>query len=317
MTYKHLSQAERYQIHALMKARHDQSQIAKVLDRNKSTISRELSRNTGSRGYRPKQACEISADRAQNSRNASTVAPWVKEQANALLRVQWSPEQIASQLPISHETVYQHVYADKAQGGMLWKNLRCQKQKRKRYAGGRERRGQIPNRRPLSDRPLHIEARKQVGHWECDTVIGANHKGAVVTMVERKSGYAVIAKVANKTSALVSSAIVDKLKPMAVRVKTLTFDNGKEFAGHAYIDEQLQSTAYFARPFASWERGSNENLNGLLRQYVPKKRAMSTVSDEEIRMIQNRLNNRPRKRLGFKTPAEVFHQSLKRVALRA
>jgi IS30 family transposase len=316
MTYKHLSQAERYQIHALMKAGHDQSQIAKVLDRNKSTISRELSRNTGSRGYRPKQACEMSADRAQNSRNASTVAPWVKEQANALLRVQWSPEQIASQLPISHETVYQHVYADKAQGGTLWKNLRCQKQKRKRYAGGRERRGQIPNRRPLSERPLHIEARSQVGHWECDTVIGANHKGAVVTMVERKSGYAVMAKVTNKTSALVSSAIVDKLQPLAARVKTLTFDNGKEFAGHAYIDEQLQSTAYFARPFASWERGSNENLNGLLRQYVPKKRAMSTVSDEEIRMIQNRLNNRPRKRLGFKTPAEVFHQSLKRVALR-
>ena len=316
MTYKHLSQAERYQIHALMKAGHDQSEIAKLLDRHKSTISRELSRNTGSRGYRPKQACEMSADRAQNSRNANAVAPWVKDEVNALLRVQWSPEQIASQLPISHETVYQHVYADKSQGGTLWKNLRCQKQKRKRYAGGRDRRGQIPNRRPLSDRPLHIEARKQVGHWECDTVIGANHKGAVVTMVERKSGYAVMAKVTNKTSALVSSAIVDKLQPLAARVKTLTFDNGKEFAGHAYIDEQLQSTAYFARPFASWERGSNENLNGLLRQYVPKKRAMSTVSDEEIRMIQNRLNNRPRKRLGFKTPAEVFHQSLKRVALR-
>ena len=317
MTYKHLSQAERYQIHALMKAGHDQSQIAKVLDRNKSTISRELSRNTGSRGYRPKQACEISADRSQNSRNASTVASWVKDEANAMLRVQWSPEQIASKLPISHETVYQHVYADKAQGGALWKNLRCQKQKRKRYAGGRDRRGQIPNRRPLSERPLQIEARKQVGHWECDTVIGANHKGAVVTMVERKSGYGVIAKVTNKTSELVSSAIVDKLKPMAVRVKTLTFDNGKEFAAHAHIDAQLQSTTYFARPFASWERGSNENFNGLLRQYIPKKRSVSTVSDEGIKMIQNRLNNRPRKRLGFKTPAEVFHQSLKRVALRA
>jgi IS30 family transposase len=316
MTYKHLSQAERYQIHALMKAGHDQSQIAKVLDRNKSTISRELSRNTGSRGYRPKQACEMSAVRSHNSRNASTLAPWVKDEANALLRVQWSPEQIASKLPISHETVYQHVYADKAQGGALWKNLRCQKQKRKRYAGGRDRRGQIPSRRPLSERPLQIEARKKVGHWECDTVIGANHKGAVVTMVERKSGYGVIAKVTNKTSELVSSAIVDKLKPMAVRVKTLTFDNGKEFAAHAHIDAQLQSTTYFARPFASWERGSNENFNGLLRQYIPKKRSMSTVSDEEIRMIQNRLNNRPRKRLGFKTPAEVFHQSLKRVALR-
>ena len=316
MTYKHLSQAERYQIHALMKAGHDQSQIAKLLDRHKSTISRELSRNTGSRGYRPKQACEMSADRAQHSRNAPTVEPWVREAACALLCIQWSPEQIASQLPISHETVYQHVYADKAQGGTLWKHLRCQKQKRKRYASGRDRRGQIPNRRPLSERPLHIEARRQVGHWECDTVIGASHKGAVVTMVERKSGYAVMAKVEKKTSELVSSAIVDKLQPLAARVKTLTFDNGKEFAGHAYIDQQLQSTAYFARPFASWERGSNENLNGLLRQYVPKKRAMSTVSDEEIRMIQNRLNNRPRKRLGFKTPAEVFHQSLKRVALR-
>ena len=139
MTYKHLSQAERYQIHALMKAGHDQSQIAKVLDRNKSTISRELSRNTGSRGYRPKQACEMSADRAQNSRNANTVPAWVNDQAQLLLQLQWSPEQIASKLPISHETVYQHVYADKAQGGTLWKNLRCQKQKRKRYAGGRDR----------------------------------------------------------------------------------------------------------------------------------------------------------------------------------
>ena len=197
MTYKHLSQAERYQIHALMKAGHNQSQIAKVLDRSKSTISRELSRNTGSRGYRPKQACEMSADRAQNSRNANTVPAWVNDQAQLLLQLQWSPEQIASKLPISHETVYLRVYADKAQGGTLWKNLRCQKQKRKRYAGGRDRRGQIPNRRPLSERPLHIEARRQVGHWECDTVMGANHKGAVVTMVERKSGYAVMVKVTN------------------------------------------------------------------------------------------------------------------------
>ena len=195
MTYKHLSQAERYQIHALMKAGHDQSQIANLLDRHKSTISRELSRNTGSRGYRPKQACEMSADRAQNSRNANTVPAWVNDQAQLLLQLQWSPEQIASKLPISHETVYLRVYADKAQGGTLWKNLRCQKQKRKRYAGGRDRRGQIPNRRPLSERPLHIEARRQVCHWECDTVIGTSHKGAVVTMVERKSGYAVMAKV--------------------------------------------------------------------------------------------------------------------------
>ena len=317
MTYKHLSQIERYQIHSLMKAGHNITQIADLLSRSKSTISRELRRNTGSRGYRPKQACELSRLRAQGSRNAALVAPWVKEQATALLELQWSPEQIAGKLPVSHETLYQYVYADKASGGKLWKNLRCQKQKRKRYASGLDRRGQIPNRRPLSERPLHIEGRKQVGHWECDTVIGANHKQAIVTVVERKSGYAVIAKVSNKTSDLVGAAIIRVLKPFEARVKTLTYDNGKEFCGHAEIDQALGSTGYFARPFASWERGSNENFNGLLRQYVPKKRPMADITDEEIRMIENRLNNRPRKRLGFKTPAEVFHQSLCRVALRA
>ena len=140
-----------------MKDGHDQSQIAKFLDRHKSTISRELMLNTGSCGYRPKQACEFSAKRAQNSRNAPSVEPWVRQEACSLVGKQWSPEQIAARLPISHETMYQHVYADKAQGGALWKNLRCQKQKRKRYAGARDRRGQIPNRRPLSERHLHIE----------------------------------------------------------------------------------------------------------------------------------------------------------------
>ena len=316
MNYKHLSQVERYQIYALMKAGHDQTQIAKLLDRHKSTISRELSRNRGLKGYRPKQACATAAKRSEKSRNAATMLPWVAEQAACLLRLQWSPEQIAGKLPVSHETLYQHVYSDKARGGTLWKNLRCQKQKRKRYAGGRDRRGQIPHRRPLSDRPVHIELRKQVGHWECDTVIGANHKGAIVTMVERKSGFSVIVKVSQKTSELVSRAIIEGLRPYMVRVITLTYDNGKEFAGHIQIDQALNSTSYFARPFASWERGSNENFNGLLRQYVPKKRSLNTVTEDEITMIQNRLNSRPRKRLGFKTPSEVFHQSLKRVALR-
>ena len=316
MNYKHLSQVERYQIYALMKAGHDQTQIAKLLDRHKSTISREISRNRGLKGYRPKQACAIATKRSEKCRNAATVPPWVAEQAACLLKLQWSPEQIAGKLPVSHETLYRHVYSDKARGGTLWKNLRCQKQKRKRYAGGRDRRGQIPHRRPLSDRPVHIELRKQVGHWECDTVIGANHKGAIVTMVERKSGFSVIVKVSQKTSELVNRAIIEGLRPYMVRVITLTYDNGKEFAGHIQIDQALNSTSYFARPFASWERGSNENFNGLLRQYVPKKRSLNTVTEDEITMIQNRLNNRPRKRLGFKTPAEVFNQSLKRVALR-
>ena len=316
MNYKHLSQIERYQIYSLMKANQSITQIADQLGRHKSTISRELGRNEGCRGYRPKQACELALKRSQGSRNAREVEPWVKREADVLLGLQWSPEQIAGKLPVSHETLYLHVYADKANGGKLWKNLRCQKQKRKRYAGGQDRRGQIPNRRPLSERPGHIEDRKQVGHWEGDTVIGANHKQAIVTVVERKSGYAVIAKVENKTADLVSAAIVNRLKPFGKKVKTLTFDNGKEFCGHGKIVEALGSTSYFARPFASWERGSNENFNGLLRQYVPKKRSMESITDEEIRMIENRLNNRPRKRLGFRTPSEVFHQSLRRVALR-
>jgi IS30 family transposase len=165
--------------------------------------------------------------------------------------------------------------------------------------------------------PAHIEGCQQVGHWECDTVIGANHKQAIVTVVELKSGYAVMAKVSNKTADLVGAAIVEALNPLEARVKTLTYDNGKEFSGNAQIDEALSSTGYFARPFASWERGSNENFNGLLRQYVPKKRQMASITNEKIKMIENRLNNRPRKRLGYRTPAEVFHQSLSRVALRA
>ncbi len=152
-----------------MKAQHNITQIARLLGRDKSTISRELRRNAGCRGYKAKQACELACKRSELSRNASTLAPWVKEQTGALLRLQWCPEQIAGKLPVSHESLYLHVYADKAYGGTLWNNLGCQRQKRKRYASGRDRRGQIPNRRPLSERPAHIDKRLQVGHWEFTT----------------------------------------------------------------------------------------------------------------------------------------------------
>ena len=316
MTYQHLSQTERYQIYILMKDGKTQTQIAQLMDRHKSTISRELARNTGLKGYRPKQACLLAEERSLGCRNAAQITADQWNQTVDCLLAQWSPVQIANQVGISHETIYRHVYADKAAGGNLYQQLRCQKKRKKRYASGRDRRGQIVGRRPISERPAHIETRSQVGHWEGDTVIGAAHKQAVVTLVERKSGYAVLAKVKNKTSDLVSSAIITKLNAVTPLVKTLTFDNGKEFAGHSTIDTALNSTTYFADPFASWQRGSNENFNGLLRQYIPKKRALSTVTDKELRMIQDQLNNRPRKRLGFKTPSEVFTQSLNRVALR-
>jgi IS30 family transposase len=255
-------------------------------------------------------------ERAQSSRNAFQIDQNTKDLVAERLKLQWSPEQIAASLPVSHETIYQHVYADKAQGGSLWKHLRCQKKRRKRYAGGQDRRGQIIGRRPIAQRPASVETRSQVGHWEGDTVIGAGHKQAIVTLVERKSGFAVLAHVTRKTSDMVSQAIITGLTPLAHRVKTVTYDNGKEFADHAAVDKALDSTAYFADPFASWQRGSNENFNGLLRQYIPKKRPLSTVTSEELKMIQDRINHRPRKRLGFKTPYEVFHQSLNRVALR-
>ena len=314
--YKHLSREERYQIHSLLKAKQTISEIARLLGRHRSTISRELSRGHGQRGYRAEQACRKASERAQRSRNARRVHAKVWADVAFYLGVQWSPEQIASKLEVSHESVYLHVYANKAAGGDLYKNLRSQKSRRKRHLCGRDRRGQIPNRRPISQRPAHIEQRKQVGHWEGDTVIGAAHKQAIVTLVERKSGYALLVKVSHKSAHLVGRAIEDKFKGLGSRVKTLTVDNGKEFADHQAIDRALGIQTYFADPYCSWQRGSNENFNGLLRQYIPKKRRLETVTDEELTMIQNRINHRPRKRLGFKTPHEVFHASLNRVAPR-
>jgi len=252
-----------------------------------------------------------------NSRNARQIeaSDWLC--AKSYLEDQWSPEQISAEVPISPETIYRHVYADKALGGDLYQHLRCQKRRRKRYAGGRDRRGQIIGRRAISERPAYIEERRQIGHWEGDTLIGKAHKQAIVSLVERKSGYAVLVKVKNKTADLVSNAIISRLKPLSKKVRTLTYDNGKEFAEHASIDQALGSISYFADPYSSWQRGSNQNLNGLIRQNIAKSRPLSTVSHAELAKIESLLNNRPRKRLGFKTPHEVFIQSTNRVALRA
>ena len=315
MNYTHLTQDERYQIYILLRAGHHQIEIAQLMNRHPSTISRELARNCGQRGYRPKQAQHRCEARADNSRNARRIEPAVWEAAQARLREQHSPEQVAAQLPVSHETLYQRIYDDKRRGGDLWCNLRCQKQRRKRYASGAQRRGKIPNRRPLTDRPASVETRRRVGHWEGDTIIGAGHKQAIVSLVERKSGYCLLAHVPHKTSAAVSDAIIRSLSHIKARVSTLTFDNGLEFAKHAEIDLALESVSYFADPYASWQRGTNENTNGLVRQYLPKSRSFDTITSEEIAMIMQRLNHRPRKRLNWKTPHEVFMQSFNRVAL--
>jgi len=316
MKYNHLSQNARYQIFALMKAGLNKTQIALTLGRSKSTNSREIQRNSGLKGYRTKQATLKSEVRALGSRNVKKVSVDTLKSAFDLVRQEWSPQQIAGTMNISHETVYRHVYADKDCGGKLFMHLRSQKKRRKRYASGRQRRGQIPNRRSIYERPAVVDLRLEVGHWEGDMVIGARHKQAIVTLVERKSGYAKLFKVPNKTAELVSAAMIKSLKPFDGLVDTITLDNGKEFADHQRIDLELGSTIYFADPFASWQRGTNENFSGLLKQYIPKDRPLSTVTQEELKIIENKLNHRPRKRLGFKTPHEVFHESLNRVALR-
>ena len=306
MNYTHLTQEERYQIYALKKAGVKPGKIAEVLERSCSTISRELTRNRGKRGYRPKQAQALSeARRALNARRIDE-ATWTFAQERLL--EQWSPEQISVHAAISPETVYQRIYADKRAGGSLWKNLRCQKQRRKRY-GKVERRGTIPNRLSIEERPAIVETRSRIGDWEADTVIGKNHRQALVSLVERKSGFTLIRKVERKTSLAVSQAMIGLLKPHRKKVHTITSDNGREFAAHQEIASRLKADFYFAHPYASWERGTNENTNGLIRQYFPKNRDFTTITQQEIETAMERLNNRPRKRLGYKTPSQVFFNS--------
>ncbi len=306
MTYTHLTREERYQIYALKKAGHKQYEIAELLERSKSTISRELARNMGGRGYRPKQAQWLAEER--RAMNARTIDEATWQFACARLREEWSPDQISQYAEISIETVYQRVYADKRAGGLLWKKLRCQKQRRKRY-GKAERRGTIPNRLSIDDRPAIVETRSRIGDWEADTVIGKNHRQAIVSIVERKSGFTLIHKVERKTALAVSQAIIGLLKPHQKKVHTITSDNGREFAGHEEIASKLKADFYFAHPYSSWERGTNENTNGLIRQYFPKNRDFTTITQQEIDMAMERLNSRPRMRLGYQTPSQVFFKS--------
>jgi len=308
--YTQLAQEQRYQIYALKKAGHSQTCIAHLLGVHKATISRELSRNQGQRGYRPKQAHQKALQRLRD-KSRSRIPPGTWTTVDDLIQQQWSPEQISGWLKrtkdisISHEWIYQHIYADKVAGGDLHTHLRCQKKRRKRY-GNNDRRGQLVDRRSIETRPAIVEERSRLGDWELDTIIGKGHKQAIVSINERKTRLSLIAKVERKTAGLVSTAIVRLLKPYADKVHTLTSDNGKEFAQHKEIAKALNADFYFAHPYASWERGANENMNGLVRQYFPKKCDLRLVTDEAIQMAMDRLNNRPRKCLGFRTPNEVF-----------
>jgi len=311
--YTQLTQEERYQIHILKKAGYTQSEMAEMLGRHKSTISRELCRNTGLSGYRPKQAHRLALTRREAWRGGRFTAPhW--DQIALLLREEWSPDQAAKRIAheqgirISHEWIYQFIYADQRDGGDLHAYLRCRKIKRKRY-GSYSRRGCIPNQVSIEDRPAIVDSRRRVGDWEGDTIIGKGHRGTVVSLVERKTRYTLLAHAPHKTADTVHHCITNSLTPHKARVHTLTLDNGREFADHQEIAADLNVRIYFAHPYASWERGLSENTNGLVRQYLPKHRELRTVTSEELEYIMNKLNHRPRKCLGYRTPHEVFFKT--------
>jgi len=309
-TYTQLTREQRYQIEALLKGQHTQTEIAEILGVHKSTISRELRRNRGLRGYRPNQADNLATQRRTRLNRARIPTPhW--DRAETLLREDWSPEQISSWLAqeegivISHEWLYLYVYQNKRDGGDLYKHLRCQKPRRKRY-GSNDRRGQIKGRVSIDERPEVVEKRSRTGDWEADTVIGLPGGAVLVTLAERKTRCSILALAKDKSAKAVKEALIGALQPHAAQVHTITYDNGKEFAHHSEIATALGAKGYFAHPYHSWERGLNENMNGLIRQYLPKGKSFDELTDEDIRYIMGKLNNRPRKCLGYKTPNQVF-----------
>ncbi|MFN4291673.1 MAG: IS30 family transposase [Permianibacter sp.] len=312
MIYTHLTEDERYQIKEYLDDGLIQAEIARRLMRDRGTISRELQRNRGERGYRPAQAQRMAKERQQNNHGLARIDAELWQHVERQLQQDHSPEQVcesrrAAGLPApSHERIYQHIYQDKARGGTLHRHLRCQKAKRKRYGSGRERRGQIRNRRSIAERPVIVERREHVGDWEGDTVLGKQESQAVVTLVERKSRYLVARKVPRRKAEPVRNAIVSGLAGFDELVQTITFDNGKEFALHDEVAVALFADTFFADAFASWQRGANENTNGLLRQYIPKSESLDELSDAALQSYVDKLNDRPRKCLGWKTPRQVM-----------
>ena len=294
----------------------NQSQIARELGRHRSTVCREVRRN-GSRSdgrYRAATAQERTQGRRSRSRRNLRFSAADFARVDELLCRQWSPEQVAGHLAragllsISHETIYRHVWSDKRQGGTLFTHLRgARKRRRKRY-GAYDSRGRLAGKRMISERPAEVESRERVGHWEADTVAGAGTKDCVLTLVERKTGLVLVGKLADRTADALSRRLTQLIRG-AGRVETVTADNGTEFHGYGRVERLTGAAFYFARPYHSWERGSNENANGLLRQYLPKGVSMAGLSQHQCNAIARRLNLRPRKRLGFRTPLECFNES--------
>ena len=317
MHYTQLTEGKRYQIYTLLGNGFTQSEAAQQIGVHPSTVGRELARNTGDRGYRPKQANKKALARRKEANKTCRMTKHIQARVCEYLLLEWSPEQISGYLKsegaawVSHETIYQFVLEDKRNGGALYKQLRHAGKKRKKRYGGSDRRGEIKDRISIDKRPKSIEKRDRIGDWEIDLVIGKNHKGAIVTIVDRLSLMTLIAKINSKHAQLVTESTTQLLKPYKAHgAHTITADNGKEFSGHKEISRALGVDFHFAHPYSSWERGTNENTNGLIRQYLPKGTEFEPVNNKKCQFIMDRLNNRPRKCLGYRTPKEVFEEFL-------
>lgn len=312
MTHTHLTQYERYQIEGLHKGGFRIRQIARLLHRSPSTISRELKASPAGTPYSANGAHKDALVRQKCSRNARAICAQVWAVVEERLRMYHSPEQICGSLKrdnqpsVSIESIYLRAYANKRQGGDWVSFLRCQKLRRKRYASGQQRRGQIKNKVSIDERPSLVEARSRVSDWEGDTVIGRGQSGVLVTLVERCSRFTLAQALPDKRADGVSDAIVDMLRPHREQCLTLTFDNGLEFADHSFFGDCLQANVYFAHPYCSWERGTNENTNGLLRQFFPKRMSFQGICQADVDQAVFLLNHRPRKCLQFRTPHQVF-----------
>jgi IS30 family transposase len=310
--YRRITHEDRCQIYALSKQGSSQQNIAAILGISQSAVSREMRRNRGKRGYRFKQAeAKARARQAVRSRPRKLTARLRRKIEAKLCNQRWSPEQISGWLgeqgiTLSHERIYQMIWQDKRDGGDLWRSLRRRGKRYNKRAGKNAGRGLIPNRIDISERPAIVERKTRIGDWEGDTVVGAGHRGGLLTLVERKTKLTKIAKLPRSTAVATRKAAVRRLKPVSDAVHTITFDNGKEFAAHQDIAQALDAKIFFATPYHAWERGLNENTNGLIRDFFPKGTDFTTVTAAEVAKVERLLNSRPRKSLGFRSPQEVF-----------
>ncbi len=306
-------------ISALRKQGCNQSEIARLLGRHRSTISREVRRNSRLNGstyvYWPSKAVEMTSGRRRRSRRNRQFSAAEFAQVETLLRRDWSPEQIAAvlrmqgDLNISHETIYQYVWANKKSGGTLYKHLRQSPKLRRKRHNTYDSRGRLAGKRMIDERPPSVESRRIKGHWEIDTVMGGGNNHCIVTLVERKTGYVLIGKLRCRTKEETNARIVQLIRRHNLTFKTITADNGTEFHAYSIVENKTGVKFYFAYAYHSWERGSNENMNGLIRQYLPKRKSMAHITQHDCNSIAKKLNTRPRKRFGFRTPEEMMHAS--------